>query len=367
MARVLMILDSYPQLSQTYVQTEIDALLPEHEIRVISRRGPDLASSHHLDYVQTQSPREMRELIDAFRPHVLHTHWMQNVRLVAKLARATGTPFTVRAHSFDVLKRGTAGQEPTPFVERSVEDLADELCLGVLTFPFTRPLLEKAGVPGSRIVECFPVVDFARFHDRGPNGPAVINVGACTPKKRMEDFIELASRLPGIEFNLYAIGYRAPEIEALNRSLGSPVTIREPVGHHEMPAVYKRHRWMVYTASSEINTVGWPLAVAEAQAAGVGVCIPDLRPDIADFVGPGAILYRSVDELRDIVAGPVPEALRERGFEQARKSDVRAHLHLLTDRWRPALRRRRARWPSGLRRRIARWLPGRPVPASGPR
>ena len=100
-----------------------------------------------------------------------------------------------------------------------------------------------------------------------------------------------------------------------------------------MPGVYKRQRWLVYTASMADGTVGWPVAVAEAQAAGVGVCMPDLRPDLRQYVGPDAILYQSIEEVVSAVRSPVPEDVRERGFEQARKSDIRSHLHLLTDRW----------------------------------
>jgi len=29
-----------------------------------------------------------------------------------------------------------------------------------------------------------------------------------------------------------------------------------------MPAEYKRHRWLVYTASAKRNSVGWPYYVA---------------------------------------------------------------------------------------------------------
>lgn len=365
--RVLMVLNSYPQLSQTYIQTEIDALLVDHEVRIISRREPDRASRDPHDYLRTDDETVMREQIRAWRPHVLHGHWLHNAVVLHRLARATQTPFTVRAHSFDVLKRGGGGTVPTHFVRHAAAVLADELCLGVLTFPFTRPLLERAGVPSAKIVDCFPVVDFRRFHDRGPNGPAIMNVGACTPKKRMEDFLWLGSRLPELEFDLYCIGYQTPEIEAENRRLGSPVRIREPLEHREMPAVYKRHRWLVYTASAEINTVGWPLAVAEAQAAGVGVCVPAIRPDVRTFVGEGGVVYESVAELLDLLPKPVPEARRELGFEQARRSDIRAHLHRLTDLWRPALDEEPRSRPAGLPGRLRRWLSGsRPAfPARG--
>lgn len=99
-----------------------------------------------------------------------------------------------------------------------------------------------------------------------------------------------------------------------------------------MPAEYKRHRWLVYTADFDIPTVGWPMAIAEAQAAGVGVCMPRIRPDLAEYVGPG-VLYDSIDEVSSIVSGPVPDEMREAGFEHAMRSDIGRDKHRLTDLW----------------------------------
>lgn len=152
----------------------------------------------------------------------------------------------------------------------------------------------------------------------------------------MTDFIELARLVPDQRFHLYPLGYRTDELRRANERAGTPVAIHEPVQPEEMPAVYKRSRWLVYTASRRMATVGWPMAVAEAQAAGVGVCVPRIRPDLEELVGGAGILYDDVGELVDVVRGPVPDEQREAGFEHARRSDVRDHLHLLTDLWAPA-------------------------------
>lgn len=184
-----------------------------------------------------------------------------------------------------------------------------------------------------KIVDSYPVVNFKRFHDRSPNGDAVMNVGACTPKKRMEDFLELATRVPDRAFNLYALGYYAPIIAQKNVKMGSPVNIVPPVEPSEMLSEYKKHQWLVYTACPKLNTVGWPLAVAEAQAAGVGVCVANVRADMRDFVGEAGILYDSISEVEGMVSGPVPEEIRESGFIHARKCDVFEHKKLLTSLW----------------------------------
>jgi hypothetical protein len=82
-----------------------------------------------------------------------------------------------------------------------------------------------------------------------------------------------------------------------------------------------------------VATVGWPIAVAEAQAAGVGVCMQDIRPDLREFVGPGGFLFRTAEEAREIISRPFPDHMRRLAFEHARKSDVRSHVGLLEGLW----------------------------------
>jgi hypothetical protein len=202
----------------------------------------------------------------------------------------------------------------------------------VLAFPFVRARLERAGFPSNKLVDCFPVVNFKRFFDPGPNGGAIMNTGACISKKRMEDFVEMALRAPALEFNLYALGYQVDQLREFASSRKSPVRFMPPVELEEMPAEYKKHRWLLYTAAPG-GRVGWPLAIAEAQASGVGVCMANIRPDLRDYAGPSAFFYDSLDEALNTIHQPFPEELRQLGFEQAKKSDVRQHRSLLFQLW----------------------------------
>ncbi|MCH2174455.1 MAG: hypothetical protein MK193_01865 [Lentisphaeria bacterium] len=97
--------------------------------------------------------------------------------------------------------------------------------------------------------------------------------------------------------------------------------------------VYKQNNWLVYTASFKLGTVGWPLCLLEAQAAGLGVCMANLRPDINDYLGGAGILYKNVAELQDIISQPVPSELREKGFKNSKNRDVKESINLLTDLW----------------------------------
>jgi len=330
--RVLYILHHFPQISETYIRSELEALSDECEIRIVSLSEADYAYQNHLPFDLTDDPVEIERIIDEFQPDVLHSHWLQQARILAWFAgyfesRKPSIPFTLRSHSFDVLEQDGA------FIRQAAPVINSDLCLGVLGFPFARPYLEKGGVSPFKIHDCFPVVNLRRFYDESPNGNAVMNVGACLPKKQMEDYLELASSHPAREFDLYALGYQKAEMTRLNAAQGNPVRIVAPIQPEDMGREYKRHEWLVYTASRKMNSVGWPLAVAEAQAAGVGVCLPNIRPDLREYLGGAGFLYDSIGEVNELLRQPFPNELRQQGFSQARRSDIWQHKSILTNLW----------------------------------
>ena len=335
--RILYVLVQYPQLSETYIRTEIEAVRADFDIEIISMMPADYPYADFFPFQLLSTGDEIQAAIDRFRPNVLHTHWLhEQLPLIVDLSRSNGIPFTVRSHSFDTLFKEVPQQ-----LAGAIDALNGDLCLGVLALPFAKQRLLDAGIDDGKIKVVFPAVAYASFLDRTPNGAAVMNVGASLPKKRFEDFVELGASLPDLEFNLYSIGYLSDAIRAVNEARGNPVNVRRPVEPSAMPAVYKAHRWLVVTASREIGTVGWPLCIAEAQASGVGVCVPRLRDDLKEYVGESGFFYDSIDEVREIISEPYPDRIREGGFEHARKSDINLHKAELTDLWlaaAPALR-----------------------------
>lgn len=327
--RILYLLRRYPQISETYVETELRHVWDRYDVKVIALGPADSPRKSHKPYelIPAEDKERLANAILAFAPDVVHGHYIHHAPLLQEAGRIAKAPYTVRAHSYDVLN-----------ADRDVQALSaalnDDACLGVLTFPFTRERLVGSGVRAEKVHDCYPVVDYARFHDESPNGGAVMNVGACLPKKNHEFYLELAAaRRNGRAFHLYAMGYNVEQIRAENAGLGSPVNVMPLFEHEEMPAQYKQHQWLVYTASPEIPTVGWPMAIAEAQAAGVGVCMQNIRPDLEEYVGPAGFMFRTLDEVLDIVSQPFPDDMRRLGFEHARRSDVASHIGKLEQLW----------------------------------
>jgi hypothetical protein len=344
--RVMYIVRQFPQISESYIKTEIEAIREKCEVRIITTRKASMPAKSHLPFCHIDKIATIREAIEDFRPDVLHTHWLHSARLLGELSKQCKIPFTVRTHSFDSIwddarvtsgwGRIFSGNSLPPHVREAIRFIRSDLCLGILAFPFNRARLEKAGISGDKITDSYPVVNYPLFHDTGPNGDAIMNMGAAITKKKMEDFIDLGSMLPGRTFNLYAMAYDVDKLRKLNETKGEPVNIITPVELEDMPAQYKKHRWLVYTARMDMASVGWPMSVAEAQASGVGVCIANIRPDLKEYVGDAGFLFNSITEAREIITKPFPEEMRQRGFDQAKKSNIFEHRALLFKLWQKA-------------------------------
>lgn len=358
--RVLLLLTRYPQLSETYIKNEIETLKGAYELKVVAFEDSNLRFSNHFPYtVATVRGDTMTDqiedvdgrlaaLIEEFDPDIIHTHYLNNARLVGRLSERSGVPFTLRAHSYDVVAgswrpEGASGKFwPTQVARNAADAINQENCLGMLTFPYTVDALQAAGIKSGKIHACYPVVDFARFYDRGPNGQGLLNVEPCLPKKAVTDFIDLAVLAPAHRFSLYGMGHQIDMVRRYNEDHQCPVDIFDPVEPEQMPAVYKAHDWLIYTSNFENGNLGWPLAVFEAQASGLGICIANVHAATADQLGGAGFVYNSVTEIPAIVSRPYPADMRERGFDNARRADVRRHISVLTDLWDTALAGRRS-------------------------
>lgn len=345
MKKILYIIYHYPQLSETYIQVEMDTLLQKgYDIQVIALREANYASSHHLPYKIISDESEIIDYAKHYKPDIIHTHWIiyDLISVVYKVAKMLQVPYTVRSHSFDALNHFTfSGQRPKSLKKRFKQYIQrymiryminDSLCKGILAFPFAKELFIRSGIEVEKIIEVPPVVDFKRFYNTSKNGTNILNLGAAFQKKNFEAFMNLGETMSSVSFHLYSIGYNTPQLLEKNKSNGMPITIHNAVEFSDMPSIYKESAWLVYTADISA-TVGWPLAALEAMASGTGVCLPNIRPDIKDYIGDAGIVYSDIDELKNIIDKPVSSTMREKGFKLAKKYDIQKQIHLLTDLW----------------------------------
>lgn len=75
------------------------------------------------------------------------------------------------------------------------------------------------------------------------------------------------------------------------------------------------------------------MAIAEAQASGLGILMRNIRPDLKEYIGGAGFLYNTPDEASNILRNKYPEDMREEGFKIAERSSLNTHLQLLQTIW----------------------------------
>jgi glycosyltransferase involved in cell wall biosynthesis len=326
---------NYPLPSETYIETErrfLDGLARTH---VVAHAGPGREiTPDHGSYLAAPSRWQLRRMLREHAPDVVHVHWGMATEWAVSIARRADIPWTLRTHSFDMLVR------PDAEIARVATLANDTDCLGVLGFLFARPILEAAGLKPDKFRDTFPVADVARFRSVGPSGEAVLSFGALQERKALAAaaFARLSAMTPGVAFHHYPLGHGGrtelrAQMESIVEREDGRVEVRDWVPHSQMPDVWAQHRWFVYPGPMQ-QGFGWPVGVVEAWAAGVGVCIQRVRPDIEQYVGDAAIVFNDVSELPSILEGPPDDALLTAGRKRAEKMDVGVHGECLLDLWR---------------------------------
>lgn len=358
--RVLVFIVQYPNFSETYMQEEIRQLKAKYDVHIITYRESPHPRKEPFDYTlidydlpcfvyyphdqvdwSFSRPESIAflekagKVIEEFKPDILHAHYFGLAAPLEKLAEKYRLPFSIRTHSMDIL------EEPSVKLERLCSLANSAWSAGVLVMPYFRQRLLDHGLAETKIADCWPLINFDRFYkpERREKTGKILCAGPSTPKKAHSHFVDLALMMKeagsDLEFDLYSDGYTIQNTIDYNESKGNPVNITY-ADPDEMPDVYTQYDWMIYPADPEINKVGFPVGMVEAQASGLGILwqeLPKRRDEQLRNLDGAGILYRSLDEIPAIIARPYPEEMREKGFERARRCDAKRQNHILTDLW----------------------------------
>lgn len=281
--RVLIVCYDYPQLSESYVDTEVRWLTRQGvEVEVCSMEEPGAVGEATVRVHRCGLDRAIAD----FRPDLLHCHWINMVGQVAEQAQALGLPLTLRGHGFDV-------------VEDTVR-ACDAAGATRITYLFPH-LAARYGEGRPTIRPLASAFNSQRHYPRHSRKDRrlVLRAAACLETKEIESFFHIAAACPGHRFVL-ALAHIAlrphlpPHFEALNASLGSPVEIRWDVPYDDMAALYAEAAIYLHTFDFAY-TFGMPVSIVESMACGA---VPLLResPDVRAYAGACALYYETVDQ-----------------------------------------------------------------------
>lgn len=226
---------------------------------------------------------ELRAVIRAFAPQVVHTHSSKAGVLGRLAAFAEGVPVVVHsihgygfgAHqwlpvrtAFLAMERLVAAKT-TAFVAVSRQNLEEGVRLGL--FPREKAVVIRSGIDLSR---------FSRGGDRGvvrrelgipDEAPVVLQISCFKPQKAPERFVELAARIapmfPAARFLLVGDGELRPMLERLRARWGLEGCLHLLGWRRDVPQLLAAADVVTLTSRFE----GLPRVLVEARCAGVPV------------------------------------------------------------------------------------------------
>lgn len=281
--RILYVVWHYPQLSESYIETEIRVFLRlGAQVEIWRQAAPASAYAASIRIHEG----DIRQAVGSFDPHVIHVHWLgfalANEGMLAQINR----PVTVRLHGFEVTHEALDELLRRPWVSR------------VYAFPHQTRLI-ATGDPRVRSVRSvFDTTLFAPENEKDRR--MILRTAAALESKDLEMMFELAKSLPDFRVVLAVVTCNEREryahfLRDYHRDERSRVELLFDVQRPDIAQLVKSAGIYVQTArrpgEAYATPIGMPVGIAEAMATGCFVVAPDL-PEFAKYLAGTNVLYR---------------------------------------------------------------------------
>ncbi|OAI45771.1 hypothetical protein AYO44_12415 [Planctomycetaceae bacterium SCGC AG-212-F19] len=286
--RVLYVLEHHPQLSETYVRTEMDYMRRRGvHIEAWGRLDPHVPYAHAVPVHRGS----LAEAIARVQPNVVHCHWLYIAHEFAEVVARFGLPMTVRGHGFEFTPKSAQEVDQDPAVR------------AVFMFPHYLPQCPPGLGKLRPMNACFnPDLHYPELpKDRG----MVFRAGLTKESKNLAAFVRIARRCPNHRFVMAitsgggVTGDKVGELIALNRSVGCPVDIRVQIAHEEAAALSRKAGVYLHTYGT-IDPYGMPISIAEAMASGSYI-VGWGCPAAAAFIGDAGATYTTEEEAAELI------------------------------------------------------------------
>lgn len=307
--RILYAVESFPHITHTYMQTEIDAMrrFGVH-VEVWSSRPP-------LSPFATNVPvhnGSLKDAIESVKPHLVHTHWTHMVSRFRDVIAQAGLPFTVRGH------------HPYDFSPKFADALqSDPVVRGV--YMYSR-FAAKCPTTYTKVIPVDACFDpYLYFPETEKDPRLVVRVAPARAVKELDLFIRVASRCPTHRFVLAAATtseHTCPDqLRELNRKYGEPVDLCIDASHQEVSALMRKAGIYLYTVRPS-EEYSMPISVSEALGAGCYVLNRASEGARLHLGGAGS-LYENEDEAVRLIKETINWS-REQWDQEKAKALVRA-------------------------------------------
>lgn len=280
--KVLLLLGNYPQLSETYITTEIDFLMRSGiSVEVWS---PSITTPGVPE--QTKVHRgSLKDAVASFGPDITHVHFLFHAGEHSKTLGDMKIPMTVRGHSFD-FDRTRAGQVAQ--IERVKK---------IYLFPhFARMCSSPKIVP---LPVAYNSTRYVPYEKK--NRKAVLRTSAGKRNKGLGDFFATAALCPEFSFTLASADVCEDknyfeELGPLNSRVASGrVSLIRNASWSEAAKLTLEAGIYLDTSDPTGHPFGMPISIAESLVTGSFVLALD-GPAAREYLGNAGRVYRSPSE-----------------------------------------------------------------------
>ena len=303
--RVLYALWHYPQLSESYVATEIACMRRWGvDVEVWSECMPASPFSTSVPIHRGT----LAETLDRVRPDIVHVHWLNMASKFRDDLERAGVPATVRGHGFEF----------SPDLAAALQQ--DSLIRALYIFPHMAATCPPGLGKVRPMNSCFNP-DLYR-PGAGKDRRLVLRTGSGLPTKDIPAFMRIARECPDHRFVLTLARCNGIEefVDVLieeNRALGEPVDLRVNVPPEEMALLMQEAGIYLHTHSPG-SKFGMPASIGEAMATGAYVIGRRCLGSEA-YIGDAGDLYDDEDQAARLV-----RMTTEWSGEQWRRAEVRS-------------------------------------------
>ena len=341
MKSILVIGRAFPNASHGYINNDVEYLDKKANVLVLSPNQPMAPFYSTVNFNYFSNEKDLIQLAKQFKPDFIIAWLLPNHYFARMVAEALDVPFVVKLHTPDYHVLNSKKSIITKSILFIKSIFSNETQLSK-TYQVSKTSLAKTAksknlkgiycipalmeafcryFPSEKVFELKPRIFYDKYHNENPNGERVMVLGSLV--NRREGHFAFSQIISGVDgpvdwYPMPTQGCLWLDIPGLPENLH----MMKYVPPAEMPAIYKKYKAMIMIGSGRFSR-GLSLSVLEAQASGVTVVAPSLRPDFDEYVkNGGGFIFSDESEIPDILKKIPDASRRESGFKYASHYDI---------------------------------------------
>ena len=292
----------WPQLSETYIETELRFMLRmgvhvEVWGETITQRPSPVDVPVHTG--------PLADAVAKARPDILHVHWLNFALQQQQAVEALGLPITARIHGFEF----TPQSLKAAFLWQNLR--------AIYGFPHHVAAAPKLDSRLRMVRSAFDTELFKPYAEKDRR--LVVRTAPGLPSKDIPMFFEIAKRLPDHRFVLTVVTCQNREayVEELKeewRRSGTPAELKIDLPRAEVVSLVEQAGIYLHTSrvgdEEHATPPGNPISIAEAMATGAYVLVRKVAPHVA-YVGDAGTSYRDLSDAAGKIAATTAWTDRE--------------------------------------------------------